>query len=226
MAVKVLIDFLQGPAHGQHVRPAPLLGKLERAVDQTCDTRIDAGRHGPKTWRATRARLCQLLLGRRSVVHRVARKEAKHGGAARPDVNPLVDGATVGLLGSHVGRSARHHLASLGAIGRGRQPAQSGNSEVEDLDLPRARQEQVRGFDIAVDDPLRMRGSERAKNLVGCEQDLVARKATAEAHATRFERLAVEELGHQKPRAVFRLVVLDDLDDALVADAVREVALP
>ena len=48
----------------------------------------------------------------------------------RPDIRPLIDGLTPGLLGRHIGDGA-HHLADLGVTGF---VGQLGQAEIEQID--------------------------------------------------------------------------------------------
>ena len=57
-------------------------------------------------------------------------------------------------------------------------------------------------------------------------QDLVLGQATSEANAPGLERLAVEELGHQKERAVLGHIVVQDMNGAGMSDRIRDVAFP
>jgi hypothetical protein len=77
-----------------------------------------------------------------------------------------------------------------------------------------------------MDDALGVRGGKHGKHLVDREEDLVARKTTAEAHAPLFECLTVEQLSHQKQRTVLGLIVVDDLEGPVMPNGISEVALP
>jgi hypothetical protein len=89
--------------------------------------------------------------------------------------------------------------------------------------LSRARQENVLGLDVAMDDPLRMGGDEHVEQLIRDGEHVVLAEPPAEADAPLFERLSVEELHEQKRGAIIVGVVVGDFDGSFVPDAVCDV---
>jgi hypothetical protein len=81
--------------------------------------------------------------------------------------------------------------------------------EVEDLCLPARRHEDVRGFQVPVDDALRVSGLERVGDLHPERHDRVDVERPASQPIP--ERLAVEQLHHDK---MARLRLLDPVDGA------------
>ena len=80
------------------------------------------------------------------------------------------------------------------------------------LTLPSAHRTMFSGFEIAVDDVVRVRGGERGADCADDDQPLVERQRAALAQP-RGEVLAVEVLEHDVGRAVLGDVVVVDLDD-------------
>ncbi len=107
--------------------------------------------------------------------------------AERPDVGALVDRLPLGLLGTHVRRGAEDHprlrhrggrdgrrVHRLGAR-RGSGGERFGETEIQHLHRAVRAHLDVGGLQIAMDDPLLVRGFERFGNLPGDRQHLVER---------------------------------------------------
>ena len=108
---------------------------------------------------------------------------------------------TTHLLGRHVLDRAENG-AGFGDGFAHRRPVadQLGETEIEDLDAPVFRQEDVRRLQIAVNDPNRVRGSEAAGDAER-NFDRGGGRERASAKALR-ERFAIEKLGDQIGAAV------------------------
>ena len=157
-----------------------------------------------------------------------------------PDVGAPVDGLPARLLGRHVGGRAEDQ-ARLGARvrerGRLREVARRarrrvagpglGEAEVEHLDLAARRQLDVRGLEVAVDDPLLVGFLERLGHLPRDRERLV--HGDRPALQPRREVLALDELHHQDgdPRRVFERRGLEAVEvrDARVVERGEELRL-
>ena len=94
------------------------------------------------------------------------------------------------------------------------RPRELGEAEVEDLDPPVARDEDVLGLQIAVDDALVVRGGEPLRDLARVV-DRFARRQRA-AHAAAAKRLALEQLRDDVGRAGVGADVVDGQDVRVV----------
>ena len=99
------------------------------------------------------------------------------------------------------------------------------DAEVEELHAPVRQQEDVPRLDVAMNDLFLVRGGERVEDLVGDIEDEVDREPVVRLRSALAERFAVEQLHHQERAAVFRDVVIEHADDAVMVDAVRDAAL-
>ena len=107
-----------------------------------------------------------------------------------------------------------------------RRVAQTGDAEVEHLHLTLARQEKVRGLDVAVDDAPGVRCGEHVEQLIGDRQHGAHRQAPVVLLPHLLDARAVQQFHHQERRTVLGHAVVGDLDCALVLDRVADVALP
>ena len=96
------------------------------------------------------------------------RQHLEQHAAERPDIGPFVDRAAR-LFGAHVRRRAEDEprACSRGGHIRLLDVDDLPDAEVEHLDLPRRRNLDVRGFQIAVDDPPFMGRFESGRDLSG-----------------------------------------------------------
>jgi hypothetical protein len=117
------------------------------------------------------------------------------------------------LLRRHVVRRAGDHpaLRQVGVVGRPRQ------AEIGELDaLDAVLQQDVSGFDVAVDQPLGVGGDQAGGRLHADAQDLGQGQRPAAAEPI-LQRLAGHVLHHQVRQAVGLLDRVDG-DDVIVAD--------
>ena len=143
--------------------------------------------------------------------------------AQREDVGPAVDGFAAHLLGRHVdhragGGASRGHLSRVGldlAVGQRLGREELRDSEVEDLGVTAARDDDVRGLDVAVDDLLVVRGLERVGELDGEVERIVQGKGALPN--PRLEGLALDVL-HGDERLAVALADLVDLADVGVIE--------
>jgi hypothetical protein len=135
------------------------------------------------------------------------------------DVGARVGGLALDLLRRHVAQRA-HDDAGLGAGARRREIGlrpraalglrQLGEAEVEDLDPPVLRHEDVLGLQIPVDDALVVRGRQAMRDLDRVVDRLPRREASR--RKLRAQRLALEQLLDDVGRPVMRPDVVDDRD--------------
>ena len=131
--------------------------------------------------------------------------------AEREDVAAGVDELAADLLGRHVADGA-HDEAGLGArrcrreAGRARAGSlglrELGQAEVEDLHAAVARDEDVLGLQVPVDDALGVGGGESRGDLEPVTDGAARRECSA--RETRAQRLAFEQLLDDVRRAVVR----------------------
>ena len=130
----------------------------------------------------------------------------------------MIDGESARLLGRHVadrphhhpGRRVRHRRTVTGGGGNASREA-----EVEDFHVAGARDEDVAGLQVAMDDAAIVRGGKGPGDLHAVLERLADRHRTA--RDDRRERLAVEQLGDGvRGRAVLADVV--DRDDVRVGE--------
>ena len=88
-----------------------------------------------------------------------------------------------------------------------------GDAEVEDLDVPVLRDEDVLGLDVAVDDPLLVRRGKAVSDLDGVVDGLLRRQGSAELFAERF---ALQKLRDDEGASLVRPDVVDDEDVGVI----------
>ena len=100
------------------------------------------------------------------------------------------------------------------------------DAEVEELHAAVRQQEDVPRLDVAMDDLFVVRRGERVEDLIGdVEHEIDREPFVVRLRGAIAERFAVEQLHHEERAAVFRDVVVDDADHAVVIDAVRDAPL-
>ena len=157
-------------------------------------------------------------------MHGLAGDQREERGADGPDVGLRVDLRAVAdrLLRRHETRrteekSGRRDVGpELGAHLR--------EAEVEDLEATFVRDEEVVRLDVAMNDPLVVRGREHVEELLTDLEHVGQRKRAALPDAPRLEELALEQLHHEIGVALVRRVVVEDADDTRMIDLVRRVA--
>ncbi len=135
-------------------------------------------------------------------------------------IRPLVERQAAHLLGRHVPQCAEQTVRPGGArIGarrfvRPRRVRDFRQTEVEQLGRSAVRDEDVAGFQIAVNDPVRMRGVERVGDRCRQLQKLGQRqRAAREAVAQAF---ALQKLHHEKRHAAFATHFVNRADVRMV----------
>ena len=145
--------------------------------------------------------LAQPLDRRRAGERQLPRHQVIHGAAKAVDVAPPVDLAATRLLGRHVVDGAHRDAVGRGERRRGVGLHQDAESQVQDLDLPLAAQQDVRGLDVAVNDPLVVRVSQAH----GCLRGILH-------HLQRGDRPLLQSLSQAVARDVFHHDVQDLLE--------------
>ena len=144
----------------------------------------------------------------------------------REDVGPVIDLAPVYLLGGHVADGAqRHARCRVRESGLTLSNVRRDNlcePEIEDLRRPGVRDQNVVGFQVAMDDALRVRGVESARDLPRQCEHRVGRHGRPRQTAP--EGLTLKQLRHE----VWLLAVEDgveDGDDVRMVQAARRARL-
>ena len=130
----------------------------------------------------------------------------------REHVGAVVDRQPACLLGRHVAHRP-HHQARRGIRGRrgivgGRRGA--GQSEIEHLDVPVARHDDVCRLQVAMDDAAVVRGGESPGDLRAVLDRFANRHRSARGDLS--QRVAFEELGHGVRGLAFAADVVDGND--------------
>ena len=152
----------------------------------------------------------------------LARAQGVEDAAQAEQVGPVIDRLAAGLLGRHVlGRPGHHaRLGHRGVVHRAGQP------EVGDLDpLDAVLQQDVRGLDVAMDQPLGVGRGQGAGGLAADAEDLGQLGGLAPVDQI-LDRLAGDVLHHQVGDALGRGVHGVDRDDVLVDHGRRGLCLP
>ncbi len=215
------VRFANRFLHAVRVLPAIFTVEGERLVDDLDDGNGHRRRKRADARRRLRHRGEELLVDRVGDVNHAAGQKLEHRCPDRPKVRTRVDlfPSRARLLGRHVGRRA-HRGSRAGRAGVGRELAKPGNAEIEEFYPPAAREEDVVGFDVAVDDVLVVRRGEHVEHLVAHEKHFLDDERARLSLETMRERLAVEQLHHQKDAALVVLVLVHYLRRAGMVDRV------
>ena len=211
---------------GEHLagrRPARLSVEPEGPIDHARKGPGHLGRHALERPRRATAGVDQQGLGAVPLVDELACEEGEHGGAHGPEVGPCVDRALIAerLLGGHE-RRRPHRAAGARGGGEAERAVQAGDPEVEDLQRPLARQEQVLRLDVAVDDPLVVRGDEHAEKLASELRDDQGRQPAPLRARQALQVLALEQLHDQEGGAIVGRVLVEHAHRAGVVDLVGD----
>ena len=106
-----------------------------------------------------------------------------------------------------------------------RSVTEARDAEVEHLQSPVAREEDVRGLDVAMDDRLRVRGGEHVEELVTDGENDPRRQTAPGALPEAIDGVTFEQLHDEEGRAVFGHVIVEDGDRAGVLHGVGDVPL-
>ena len=176
-----------------HVSAGPSSDLVERqcAIDDLGEPRWYVGCDRRHQWRWLRRRQDERLLCGPTLVDVSSDEQGERGRANRPNVGLRVDlaGPTEGLLGWHEGRGSEQGSALRLAR---RSLPQASDAEVEDPQSPVAREEQVLGLEIPMDDSLCVRRTENVEQLGHERHDLSDAQPPVAALPPMVERLAVE----------------------------------
>ena len=180
---------------------APVRVTCQSAQEEAVDVGREIGRRPARQRDGAGADLDDDVDGGRALERGDASDGAEEDGPQRPEVGAVVDAARAArLLGAHVLRRAHEHVAardveSLGLLG----PAQRlGDAEIEDLDdllVVHARQEDIGGLEVTVDDARAVRASQGLAHLRADDPGLPQREAPLAFEAV-AEVLAEQQLHH------------------------------
>ena len=201
----------------------PARGVLEQ---QAHDDRVELGRDAQGALRGgdrDRADVLEDEIGGGARERRLADDHLVEHAAHRVEIGLAGERRSTRLLGGHVLRGPEDRAA-------GRQADLAGHlreAEVEQLDevapVGALEQEDVVGFDVAVDDVELVRAGERGRHL---HRDVHRARLGHRAPRDHVgEADAVEELHHQVDVPVVGLPVVGDVDDVLVIDPVGGLGL-
>ena len=135
----------------------------------------------------------------------------------------MVDRLTADLLGRHVAHRAQDDAEARQGVRGGRRLVGAGrtsqfrHTEVQDLHAAIAREEQVLGLQVAMDDATLVRGGESPGDLHGEVDGLPLWHGAAPEPAA--ERLAFEQLRDDVGHAVLTADVVDDQEIGMVERA-------
>ncbi len=102
----------------------------------------------------------------------------------RPDVAALVRQPVLHLLRREIRRRPEHLALARQRVVLARLGPPFRDAEVDEDDAPVRREEQIRGLEIAVDDPGVVRGDERLRGLDGvADRELRRQRAALDDHA-------------------------------------------
>ena len=221
-APRELVDRLH---HLDRRGPSTLSFEGERAIDDAGDALIQIWTHHRERPRRLRGRLNDDLLRVLPLVHQPAGEKREHRGAHRPEVRPSVDLLRLceRLLGRHVRRRPHHHAGGGRVVVGARSLAHARDSEVEHLERPVPKDEQVGRLDVAMHDALRVRGCEDVEQLLGDGEDGRERQLSSELLLQCVDANAVEQLHDEEGRAVLRHVIVEHRDRAGMVDLVADV---
>ena len=234
-------DSRAGRSHGRIRRQAlqrerevagrlePLLGRLLEAAP---DDPLEARRDDPVRERQVRRLLPEDR--RDDVGARIAgegllpREQLVEDGAEREEVAPGVDATSPELLGRHVPHRPQDGSRLGGARRRldprpraaGRFPLHLREPEVEDLEAPVLRDEEVVRLQVPMDDPFLVGGREAVRDLDRPVDRLAGRHPRPRDRLA--EGLALEQLGDDVRGAVVLPDVVDRRDVRVVEEPRRE----
>jgi len=199
---------------------------LERVPDDSVEPGMDVAVRGGEV-RGLFRQDRRDRVGRGVALERAAARD--HLVEDRPegeDVGPLVRRATAHLLGRHVAHGPQHDAGlrahgSRGEVGllraAGFRLLELCETEVEDLDSPVPRHEQVLGLEVPVDDPLLVRRGEPPRDLDRVVERFAHRERSG--GETAAQRFAFEKLRDDVRGAVVRSDVVDRGDVGMVQDS-------
>ena len=161
-------------------------------------------------------------------MHHPPSEKSEQRRARSPYVGLRIDLARlgVGLLWGHEGWCTEQHSRSGSALwARGGGVTRTGDTEVEDFEGGLPGDEQIGGFDVAMDNRLGVGRGEHLEELVHNGDGGVEGHPAAAAVAQVLHRGPFEELHHEERCAVFRHVVVDDANGARMLHGVGDIPL-
>jgi hypothetical protein len=223
LAAEQVDDAQRLVAHLGRVGEARALVPRERLVDEGDDLDREVGGDARERGRWRRRGEDERLVVAPALVQALPAHEREQRRADGEQIGAAVDavGEAHRLLGRHEARRAERGAgARLVAAGL----AHAGDAEVEELHHALARDEDVRGLEIAVDDALRVEARQRLEDVGGDAERLDRRHLSVLPLPELLHRLALEQLHDEERLVLLGDVVVLDGDAPGVVDPVGDVA--
>ena len=188
--------------------------RLER--EATRDRRGECGVDAVHAWRSRTLRVGQRKR-RRLGVRRSPGERLVEDGAQAVEVRARRDRSSRQLLGRHRVEGPDHRSDRGQPLGRGGQAV--GDAEIDQARAAVRGEQDIARLHVAVDHAALM-GVEERLGDVGCDRDCVCGRERTLARDARCQRLAIDQLHHERRRFPGGIHVVD-LDDRRVSEAGR-----